>query len=218
MQWANLFAQNPVDTAEAAVWRKNRWSFRPLPAPVWTCSALTNSLKKMLTSQLSTGRLRARSDVISLSWQCMKLPWKLTNSDTYQLGRSRPMCLRMIQSGLVLVHNEGGHRAGANLSRIKARIAVCMAQSLFLHSCVSRASWWRCGTYQQKEQLLSLPARAQLALPCLAQGLLLAGCKCQGHCSAVIRCKCSRSNAAWGHGWAITAKTRVAIHSYKLFA
>lgn len=179
MHWANLFAQNTVDTAEIAGWWKNRWTISLDPncpiltphifsitAPVWTCSALTNSLKKMLTSQLSTGRLQARSDVISLPWHCMKLAWKLTNSDTYQSGRSRPMCLRMVQSGLVLVDNEGGHRAGANLSLIKARTAVCMVQSLFLHSCVSRASWWRCSTHQQKEQLLCLPARALFVLLC----------------------------------------------------
>ena len=34
----------------------------------------------------------------------------------YQFGRCRPMCQHAIQGRLVLVANEGGHRAGANSS------------------------------------------------------------------------------------------------------
>lgn len=52
--------------------------------PVWTCSAGTNFLKKILTSQLSTGRLQARLDVTSLSPHCVKLVQK---PKTYKLCR-----------------------------------------------------------------------------------------------------------------------------------
>lgn len=50
--------------------------------PVWICSAGTNFLKKILTSQLSTGRLQARSDVTSPYPHGVKLAQK---PKTYKL-------------------------------------------------------------------------------------------------------------------------------------
>jgi len=95
-----------------------------------------------------------------------------------QCGRCGPVCQHAIQGRVVLVGGEGGHRAGANFSWKKGTTCCSRGKRLFLLSLCQR-NLGGDGAYAGSRSC-STGRACTGAAACVAQRLLLAGCRCQG--------------------------------------